>query len=57
MTREEMRDYAAKNWGLENEDTILIFKMYERGDTAEQMEDFLVVTNFLLSSVGEEWED
>lgn len=50
MTREEMRDYATKNWGLENENTILMFKMYERGDSAQDMDDFLSVTDFLLNN-------
>lgn len=55
MTREEMRDYAAKNWGLENENTINIFRMYEDGEDEKAMKDYIELVE--LAANDEEWED
>ena len=55
MTREEMRDYAAKNWGLENENTINIFRMYENGEDEQAMKDYIELVE--LAADDEEWED
>lgn len=55
MTREEMRDYAAKNWGFENENTINIFRMYEDGEDEKAMKDYIEFVE--LTAQDEEWED
>lgn len=55
MTREAMRDYAAKNWGLENENTINIFHMYEDGEDEKAMKDYIELVE--LAANDEEWED
>lgn len=55
MTREAMRDYAARNWGLENENTINIFRMYEDGEDEKAMKDYIELVE--LAANDDEWED
>lgn len=49
MTRQEMLDYATKNWGLENEYTIALFVKDHYGDSDEQMAAFIEVVERLLT--------
>ena len=45
MTRQEMMDYVASNWGLEDWRTIELFRMEERDESLE---------SFYLSLIGGE---
>lgn len=49
MTRQEMKDYAVRNWGFENYFTIELFQMDERGENDEAMADFIEVVDFVRS--------
>ena len=41
MTKQEMKDYAIRNWGFEDTFTIELFQMDERGETEEIMQNFI----------------
>ena len=49
VTRQEMKDYAVRNWGFENYFTIELFQMDERGESDEAMADFIEVVDFVKS--------
>ena len=57
MTREEIRDYAAREWGLDNEYTEEMFRMYERGDNIQEMNDFIDVAEFLMYDTDDNWDE
>jgi len=57
MTREEIRDYAAREWGLDNEYTEKMFHMYERGDNIQEMNNFIDIAESLMYDTDDNWDE
>lgn len=52
MTRQEMMDYVASNWGLEDWRTIELFRMEERDESNEVMAYFIKIMDGPVEDFG-----
>lgn len=48
----EFMDYAVRNWGFENEYTIELFQMIERGEPVEIVREYIKLAN---GAMAEDW--
>lgn len=49
----EFMDYAVRNWGFENESTIELFQMVERGESYDTIQEFIE----LVEAAESYWDD
>lgn len=49
MTKQEMKDYAVRNWGLEDPFTIELFQMDERGENESSMWAFIQMVEGMMA--------